>query len=131
MLEKLEKHTPQNFANNHIEQVITINFAVRTDLVDLFSQLKNSEQFLIRLSAVAGAQMIQGQTLEQKTYNHTGLNNLISIYPISMAYVFGVCNIVKKKEKNLSITNLYDFFFTKIRIEWKLNRKSIIIILCL
>lgn len=60
MLEKLEKHTPKNFANNHIEQVITINFAVRTDLVDLFSQLKNSEQFLIRLSAVDRAQMIQG-----------------------------------------------------------------------
>ena len=54
----IEKYIDANFEN-----VIKINFAVRTDLIDLFAQPKNSEQVLINLSSVEGSKMIKGKTV--------------------------------------------------------------------
>ena len=48
----------ENFANNNFENQLFINFSFRTDLIDTFADLKNSDQLLIKLSAIAGEKMI-------------------------------------------------------------------------
>ena len=37
-----------------------------------------------------------GKPDELKIYNHTALNNLINMYSIDKAFVFGECNVVKE-----------------------------------
>ena len=51
------------FAINNFESVVRIDFSVRTDLIDLFAQLKNSQQLIINLSANFGQDMHPGKTL--------------------------------------------------------------------
>lgn len=53
----------ENFAINNFENHIFINFANRTDLIDTFADLKNSDQLIIKLSAVAGEKMIPNKTV--------------------------------------------------------------------
>lgn len=51
------------FINNNFENVIEINFAIRTDLIDTFVQLDNSKQLLLRLSLFEGSKMKPGSTV--------------------------------------------------------------------
>lgn len=53
----------EKFINNNFKHVIKIDFAKRTDLIDAFSQLKDSEQVLIRLSAIDGKNMVANETV--------------------------------------------------------------------
>lgn len=53
----------ENFANNNFKNVIEINFAVRTDLIDPFVNIENPDQFLIRLSDLYGDKLVKGETL--------------------------------------------------------------------
>lgn len=53
----------ENFANNNFENQLFINFSIRTDLIDTFADLKNSDQLLIKLSAIAGEKMIPEKTI--------------------------------------------------------------------
>ena len=52
-----------HFMDNNFESVIKINFAVRTDLVDYFAQLENSDQLLLNLSVIDGDKMIPYKTV--------------------------------------------------------------------
>ena len=53
----------EKFINNHFKHIIKIDFSKRTDLIDAFVQIKNSEQVLIRLSAIDGKNMIAKETI--------------------------------------------------------------------
>lgn len=51
------------FGQKNFKNFININFAERTDLIDLFVQLRNSQQVLINLSAIAGESLVENETL--------------------------------------------------------------------
>lgn len=50
------------FLKDHFQSVIEIDFSQRGDLIGAFAVLKNANQLLLRLSAVAGEAMIPGKT---------------------------------------------------------------------
>ena len=52
-----------DFVEKNFENVISINFAFRTDLISLFAELKNSQQLLTRVSSLYGEKMIAGKTV--------------------------------------------------------------------
>ncbi len=52
-----------NFINNNFDYALEINFAIRTDLIDTFCQIKNPEQLLLRLSLYEGSKMHPGKTV--------------------------------------------------------------------
>ena len=51
------------FARKNFTHFININFAERTDLIDMFAQLRNSEQLIVNLSTIDGQNMVEGETL--------------------------------------------------------------------
>lgn len=51
------------FINENFQNKIIIDFAQRTDLIDLFVQFKNYEQLLIRLSTIYGKDLIPHETI--------------------------------------------------------------------
>lgn len=51
------------YINKNFENVIEINFAIRTDLIDTFVELDNSKQLLLRLSLFEGSKMKPGKTV--------------------------------------------------------------------
>jgi len=52
-----------NFINKEFESAININFSMRSDLVDLFVQLKNSNQLLILLQSICGDKLLPHKTV--------------------------------------------------------------------
>ena len=52
-----------NFIHSNFKHVITIDFAVRTDLIDIFAQIINYEQVLIRLSTIDGKNLVPNETI--------------------------------------------------------------------
>ena len=53
----------KKFGNDNFKNFININFAERTDLIDLFVQIRDSKQVLVNLSAIAGESLIENETL--------------------------------------------------------------------
>ena len=51
-----------SFIKDKFENVIEIDFSKRTDLIDTFALLNNSDDLLLRLSIVAGDKMIENKT---------------------------------------------------------------------
>ncbi len=52
-----------DFASKNFEFVVSINFAMRPNLIDLFAKLKDSQELLIRISAIEGANMVPYKTV--------------------------------------------------------------------
>ena len=53
----------KKFIKSYFNHCIIIDFAVRTDLIDAFAQIKNYEQLLIRLSTIDGANLVPKETV--------------------------------------------------------------------
>lgn len=53
----------EQFIKNNFENVVIINFAVRTDLIDLFAELKDSQKLILNLSAIVGEKLIPKKTV--------------------------------------------------------------------
>lgn len=53
----------EKFAKENFPHQIIINFAKRPDLIDMFSKIKNSNDFLIRLSLVDGNSLVENETV--------------------------------------------------------------------
>lgn len=51
------------YIDSNFKNVIKINFATRTDLIDTFAQLDNSNQLMLRLSLFEGSKMKPGSTV--------------------------------------------------------------------
>ena len=55
------------------------------------------KSFIVEYSnEVLPIEIKSGKPDELKIYNHTALNNLINMYSIDKAFVFGECNVVKE-----------------------------------
>ncbi len=52
-----------NFIESNFKSVVSINFSDRLDLIDPFVKIKSYEDLIIRLSLVAGAKLIKGDTV--------------------------------------------------------------------
>lgn len=53
----------KNFAYSHFENVIEINFADNPEYIETFALLKNADQLMIRLSAIAGDKLVKNKTI--------------------------------------------------------------------
>lgn len=51
------------FINENFESVIEVNFVNNPEYIDTFASFKNSEELLIRLSAIVGEKMIKNKTV--------------------------------------------------------------------
>lgn len=58
-----KSYSIKHFIDAEFENVIEIDFSKRKDLVNVFATLNNSEDLLIRLSAVAGNKMVKNHTV--------------------------------------------------------------------
>lgn len=58
-----KSYSIEHFINNKFENVIKIDFSKRTDLIDIFALLDNSDDLLMRLSLVAGERMVPHKTV--------------------------------------------------------------------
>ena len=58
-----KSYSIKHFIDAEFENVIEIDFSKRKDLVNVFATLNNSEDLLIRLSAVAGNKMVKNRTV--------------------------------------------------------------------
>ena len=56
-------HSIKNFVNNHFKNVISIDFSDRTDLIDTFSILENSDDLIRRLSVIEGDKLVKNETV--------------------------------------------------------------------
>ncbi|MBQ2069877.1 MAG: AAA family ATPase, partial [Bacilli bacterium] len=56
-------HSIEHFIQENFESVVKIDFSDRTDLIDVFALLKNSDDLIRRLSLVAGDKLIEGKTV--------------------------------------------------------------------
>ncbi len=53
----------EKFINQNFENVIEINFAIRSDLIDLLYSNKSSDEILIKLSSVFIEELISNKTV--------------------------------------------------------------------
>lgn len=53
----------EKFINENFDSVIEINFANNPEYIDTFALLKNSDQLIMRLSAIAGDKLIKNRTV--------------------------------------------------------------------
>lgn len=56
-------HSIEHFIKKRFQSVIEIDFSKRTDLLDIFARLDNSNDLLVRLSLIAGKMMIPNKTV--------------------------------------------------------------------
>ena len=56
-------HSIVNFINNNFVNVVRIDFSERTDLVEVFAKLVNSDDLIFRVSLVAGDKLVKGNTV--------------------------------------------------------------------
>ncbi|MBQ4256005.1 MAG: AAA family ATPase [Bacilli bacterium] len=56
-------HSIEHFIQENFESIVKIDFSDRTDLIDVFALLKNSDDLIRRLSLVAGDKLIEGKTV--------------------------------------------------------------------
>ena len=56
-------HSIEHFIKKRFQNVIEIDFSKRTDLLDIFARLDNSNDLLVRLSLIAGKMMIPNKTV--------------------------------------------------------------------
>lgn len=66
-----------------------------------YNSKKNGEvDFLIeRGGSVLPIEIKSGKPEQMNVYNHCALNNLLKVYPIEEAYVFGTTNVLKESDK--------------------------------
>ena len=58
-----KSYSIEHFIKKHFDSVIEIDFSKRTDLIDAFALLNNSNDLLLRLSLVAGDKMVPNKTV--------------------------------------------------------------------
>lgn len=58
-----KSYSIRHFIHENFENVIEIDFSKRTDLIDSFAMLENSDDLLLRLSIVAGDKLIPNKTV--------------------------------------------------------------------
>ena len=58
-----KSYSIRHFIHDNFENVIEIDFSKRTDLIDVFATLNNSDDLIIRLSAFGGGKLIQHKTV--------------------------------------------------------------------
>lgn len=56
-------HSIEHFIKKKFQNVIEIDFSKRTDLLDIFARLDNSNDLLVRLSLIAGKKMAPNKTV--------------------------------------------------------------------
>ncbi len=54
-----KSYSINKFIKNEFESVVEINFADRTDLIDIFANLSNADDLILRLSMVAGDRLVK------------------------------------------------------------------------
>ena len=58
-----KSYSISHFIDENFENVIKIDFSSRTDLIDIFALLRNSDDLLLRISMVAGDKMVEDHTV--------------------------------------------------------------------
>ena len=58
-----KSYSIEHFIDDKFEYVIKIDFSKRTDLIDIFALLDNSDDLLMRLSLIAGNKMVPNKTV--------------------------------------------------------------------
>ncbi len=58
-----KSYSINKFIKNEFESVVEINFADRTDLIDIFANLSNADDLILRLSMVAGDKLFKDKVV--------------------------------------------------------------------
>lgn len=101
----------EKFANDNFKHCITINFAKRPDLIDMFCKIKNSNDFLIRLSLVDGNSLVENETvifLDEIQLLYKRREELIKL---NNGSIFDYQDIITLM-KDMSIDNKYRFILS-------------------